>query len=819
MEYFKWIDTSISRMVEDLFPVSARFSSGISNVIDSHILERNKYQNKFPITTRYASTEGSAKGRAEMEYNWKTGHAPIPQDEDKNCLWQKERKERTDIADRETIRKSINLHSNTELPNFSQRDTTIYKGSTYVFRNLSKPYKLKKILKPLIHGGINYPPNKDRNIIHNFVDRAGEVDTSGVPMNTFLVGQGTGKGIVEKQVCDDSLNPNLKKRTQVEGFAGKYTNDVAQPSGPISDDVSYYFTFGSEKIPVNIVSASIHTGYNAEVAESFHSESVITNVHSDTTDYTNEIPMQGPFAQNWVGGHQHRHVDLNYYDVLRIDDDTGTAPPNGLHNEYTREEAWQILFSEYFTSDGAFGFVGADYGGPYPDPARKAATYYREERAKRPVNIKNIRTSKQGSPLFSHGNFTENHEIVQSFGKHENNLYLKKNPEQSLYLPTSIGSILPETTHPMSLLGQAPFVLGNVFGTQQNNRQPDGNLTITQHRGAFLTAARTSVADGDKLILTNQNGQISRIEIDHNGATTAGHTAVQTGSSETEFANNVINAFKTNNSYFERYTFNFTVGWNGSTANQIQLTASTGCPGDEGQLTVNPSPGSSYSIGVFGSAITSGECREALDVVNTVITASATNAIITSRFSAPGGIEVNSIGYLDVYSREYSVYNDINYRNLSVRSSGSGESNTIRMNSQNNYREGLQTLLRRHCGQFGADSQHAQLVPESYVVVPNFHKIHRNGRKIPTDTSTVLSPVLTDNFDNAFVNSPIPQSDFQYNWVTSSLGNNYSVVSGKQRIYGYTPRDGILSSSVIIEGDSGFVPAINFPTASEIFGE
>ena len=58
-------------MVEDLFPVSARFSSGISNVIDSHILERNKYQNKFPITTNYSSTEGSAKGRAEMEYNWR----------------------------------------------------------------------------------------------------------------------------------------------------------------------------------------------------------------------------------------------------------------------------------------------------------------------------------------------------------------------------------------------------------------------------------------------------------------------------------------------------------------------------------------------------------------------------------------------------------------------------------------------------------------------------------------------------------------------------------------------------------------------------
>ena len=34
--------------------------------------------------------------------------------------------------------------------------------------------------------------------------------------------------------------------------------------------------------------------------------------------------------------------------------------------------------------------------------------------------------------------------------------------------------------------------------------------------------------------------------------------------------------------------------------------------------------------------------------------------IITSRFSAPGGIEVQSYGYLDAYAREYSVHNNLN---------------------------------------------------------------------------------------------------------------------------------------------------------------
>ena len=817
MEYFKWIDVSISQIVEDLFPISARFSDGVTNIIDSHILERNKYQNKFPITTRYASTEGSAKGRAEMDYNWKFGHAPIPSNENENCLWQKERNKRTDITQREDIRLSNNAHSNTALPNLFKTDGTAYKGSTYVFRTLSKPYKLQKTLKPVIHGGVNYPPDKDRNIIHNFVERAGSVSTSGVPLNSFLIGQGTGEGIIEKQVCNDTAAPNLKKRVDVKGFVGKFTNDSVQPTGPVNEQDTYLFTFGSNKIPINIISGSLNSGYNKLTVEHFNSASIITNIHSDTTDYTNAIPMQGPFTQNWVGGHQHRHVDLNFYDPLRIDDDTGGATLNNLHNEYTREEAWQIMFSEYptkgTTTDGALGFVGADFGGPYPDPARKGATYYREERAKRPVNIKNIKTTKQNSPLFSHGNFTENHEIVQSFGKHENNLYLRKNPEQSLYLPSDIGTILPETTHPMTLVGQTTGSSGNVFGTHSNNRQSEGFFkTVTKHFGRFRGAPLASIVDGDQLVLTTAGGEISKVEVRSSGLPTAGYTAVNPAGSDSNFRTNLIAAIKFNNSFFDaNYTF---TGAFDDGSNLINITSISGCSDFTITLT---EVGSTFAN---LEDVNGGLCISVADAVNAVITGSTTSTIITSRFSAPGGIEINSLGYLDVYAREYSVHNNMNYRNLTVRSSGSGEAGTIRTNSQNNYREGLQTLLRRHCGQFGADSQHAETVAESYVVVPNFHKIQRNGRRQPTDTSTILSPVLKTTFDNAFVNSAIPQSDFQYSWVTSSLGNNYSVTSGKQRIYGYAPREGFLSSSVIINEDSGFVvPALTFPTASEIFGE
>ena len=38
-------------------------------------------------------------------------------------------------------------------------------------------------------------------------------------------------------------------------------------------------------------------------------------------------------------------------------------------------------------------------------------------------------------------------------------------------------------------------------------------------------------------------------------------------------------------------------------------------------------------------------------------------------------------------------------------------------------------------------------------------------------------------------------------------------------MFGYAPRDGILSSSYEVHDESGYVPAITFPTASELFGE
>jgi len=261
------------------------------------------------------------------------------------------------------------------------------------------------------------------------------------------------------------------------------------------------------------------------------------------------------------------------------------------------------------------------------------------------------------------------------------------------------------------------------------------------------------------------------------------------------------------------------------------------------------------SLGLSGGATgVTGDVRLSSDVVIDRVTGSQNEYIISSRFSAPGGPEIQSYGYLDVYSQEYSVYNNLNYRNLTVRGGrvttketatagvfytigGSGEKDTIRsaihlpFHMRYDGRECLNQLLTRHCGKYGTDTRHVfnhvvtntslSKNPETfstYIDTPSYQKQHRNENRRILSGSSIHSPDFVVRHDNAYINSPIPRSDYQYKWITSSLGSNYGVDSGNQRIYGYAPRIGILSSSVTINGESGFVPAITFPTASEIFG-
>ena len=157
-------------------------------------------------------------------------------------------------------------------------------------------------------------------------------------------------------------------------------------------------------------------------------------------------------------------------------------------------------------------------------------------------------------------------------------------------------------------------------------------------------------------------------------------------------------------------------------------------------------------------------------------------AIIVNRFAAPGDPATMAEGMLDLAAAEFSIYNCLNYRNLSVRVP-------------------LQELLTDHANQFGYFSN-ARTIADyelynkfhsreetypggdssvnafDYQGTGSFHKVNRNGRQAIIfsgssgyDDESYLNKV---KFDNYYVQHQIPQTDVQYAWITSSLIENYT---------------------------------------------
>ena len=54
-EYYKWFDDTISTIIGQLVPASANFVEDTFNIVESHVLERHKYQTKFPTLQNFTT--------------------------------------------------------------------------------------------------------------------------------------------------------------------------------------------------------------------------------------------------------------------------------------------------------------------------------------------------------------------------------------------------------------------------------------------------------------------------------------------------------------------------------------------------------------------------------------------------------------------------------------------------------------------------------------------------------------------------------------------------------------------------------------------
>ena len=167
----------------------------------------------------------------------------------------------------------------------------------------------------------------------------------------------------------------------------------------------------------------------------------------------------------------------------------------------------------------------------------------------------------------------------------------------------------------------------------------------------------------------------------------------------------------------------------------FSLTASATGSSSNSTITRTPNPGRSF----FSVNNLAGGVNFVADIYGpdnvimrprTDLTGSERN--IATRFSAPGGPEIQSYGYLDAYTSTFSVHNAMPFRNLSVLGPSSGESGTIRVEDHLGLRRGLKTLRGLHKGRFGIDSQYGAVTATAYPSSGSFNKQHRNNSRVMT---------------------------------------------------------------------------------------
>ena len=440
IDYYKWFDDALSAIIAQLVPASSDFVPDVYNVVESHVLERNKYQTKFPQLETKSPEPAAAATSPVLSREYKTSRSPVSPSlrstKINRFYWQRmAERGATEItsgdatvdSQRDTIR-DVAWSQPTlsqSLPVFSEADGTTYSVNTFAVRNDQNPIEVEfEVPRAAIKGGVNFKEDKNIAFTYNAVYPAGPINTED---SVFLP-----ENVLVAFVDDFTKLPEDTPDLLVKDPNKKLMRYGKVIHGRDYEDGGYANTKNSFSFPFNILSSSVSGGYSNAINERVSGNLNIVNLHNDVYGPDMEVPMQGPFTNYAVGGHQSRHISLN----------------TGSDEWYNRPEAWKLLLGTCAEHTGALGLVGADYPWPeaneedvvpYPMTASQKAVYYRDMTAKRPVNIKNILNTTGSNEISSGssvlGNYQHIYQVVNSVGAHSNPRNFVKNQPT---LPTQV---------------------------------------------------------------------------------------------------------------------------------------------------------------------------------------------------------------------------------------------------------------------------------------------------------------------------------------------------------------------------------------------
>jgi len=759
VDYYKWIDESIGKMVVQLFPVTANFSRKVFTMIESHVLERNKYWNKFPtLEIKPSDPEAGLRGINEMLYPWKYGGAPIQ---------------------RQASASFANLLT---LAGFSDNDRFTVNVPTTV-GGTGVDITVKMVAGTPSAGTANQVEVSTAGTSAAILARLVIAIAGGTPSPSNSVAYGTGAGDATNGIAGITAalgtNPTITVTATRDGLRG---NDIV-----FTDVVGTMVAGGGAgSSPANLAgglgNANVNCLWWNERAK--RSSVLITSgdsiidgqrdkfrlvndfrsgsgpnlaISRDSTSTTTTYKGQAYALRNFTKPYR-----------LAVDESPeihgGSNFPRAKTVEYTHEalEFGSTEQLEIAASSIAYEKVCNDV--IVPNIKNRLEYKLRDTR-----DLQGY-TSGKGTIFAPFSLFSSS---VGTGYMSDVSTNFKANTDITNYHDDVYGD---DKGIPL----QGPFTERHVGGRQ--HRHIDINSASTDTILTRPEAWNFGMA-GSALALSYPSASTENAD-----ETYAQPRATMLRDETAKRPLNIRNIkWGTSSAVAGNYRKDYeAVQTSGRSLNNRFFVDNEGF-----SPSVNASP---YVSGV-------------IDFVLPRYDLTGTNKhIFVERFSAPGGPEVNSRGALDVYAEEYSVYNELNNRNLIVRNA-------------------LKSWQTEHCGQFGIDPTGTigdGTIPAEHIVnalsydgvVAAYHKVNRNPRKMAALTNGFEGAATCSiNYDNWFIQHPIPQSDYQYSWITASVSKSACDTFGH-----YGSGDGGRTNFSIPTGSTGSVTvsAIPFITASNI---
>ena len=694
IDYYKWIDNSLSVMIQQLVPASADVADEIRTIVESHIFERSKYRHKMPLldykgNSRWGGDELLLEARAfginELAYNWKHGHAPT-------------------------------------FPITAQAPV----GTDIIQIDPSAANDRFTVNVPTALGG------------------------TGVNVTIRLVSSAPSDGTAnEAQVREGSSLETTRNR--MVGMINGHDSSISAygaGSGDITNGIAGITAAAGSSTTKITITAAAHTHLGGTtITFTDTAGTFIAAGATGASPATLVVPTTALEKNNALWWKERAERDTSTFDT-----------------------ATSIDTARQTISDVILSFNSASYKGRFATSAgvNYDGSTYALRRFASPVRM-SMDLGGSDKVIKSGYNFprTQKPESITRI--------LKPGSTANLQVTTGdFKDINVEETGDPILTVKRPFITE----TSENSKIHSPVGQFSSSLGTTEFAGLHTDAYGDHYE-TSMQGPFSQ---EHVGGYQHRHTKLNTG---TDIQSNRQEAWELfgGNTFTTRSSMAHPPAYSsyqrdekakrpvnlrnvqsvtgtatlGNYQNAYEVVQTSGRRGNNSHFVKSEGFSSSSTVSAF------------IDNANdyTKPTRPKRAHVFVNRFSAPGGPETagdsNGGPFLDLESAEFSPYNEMNSRNLTVR-------------------KPLQELLTEHNEQFGFRSGSS--------TIGAIYKVNRNRikRLEYTDAENTFGSLVTaSSYDNYYVNHPIPQSDRQYAWITSSYA------SSSADVFGYWPADGLMS--------------------------